>query len=215
MARATKHPAPKVVRDEEGLARLRARGVTRALTLWPEWGVAFTLLDKRVENRPMPPFRNMIGQRIAFHMGKWIGGRQAGLLEGLRSLFATAAESGWKVYRPHETVYTLRKREPGEARTATERVELLRPPGSVPALEYEAEREGDIKIRVPGDIITSAITFTAIVGGFHPPTPDPRIPWQVGTPPGDDEPAYAWILEDIDVLERPVTCPGMQGVWTL
>lgn len=120
MARATKQEAPKVVRDEEGLARLRARGVTRALTLWPEWGVAFTKLDKRVENRPAPPFRNLIGQRIAFHMGKWIGGRKAGEFEGLRSLFATAAE-----------------------------------------------------------------------------------------------PSFAWIIEGVEVLETPVACSGMQGVWTL
>lgn len=210
MARATKHPAPKVVRDEEGLARLRARGVTRALTLWPEWGVAFTKLDKRVENRPMPPFRNIIGTRVAFHMGKAIGGHKAGMAAGLHSLFATAAESGWKVYRPHETVYTLRKRAPKEL--------VHRAAGGVLALDYEAEREGDIKIRVPGDIVTSAITFTAVIGGFHPPTDDPNIPWQVGTRGSEDfeeDPSYAWILEDIDVLERPVTCPGMQGVWTL
>jgi len=206
MARATKHPAPKVVRDEEGLAGLRARGVTRALTLWPEWGVAFTRLDKRVENRPAPPFRNLIGQRIAFHMGKWIGGRKAGEFEGLHSLFATAAESGWKVYRPHEMVFTLRKRAPREL--------VHRDGGTMLALDYEAEREGDIKIHVPEDIITSAITFTAVIGGFHPPTPDPRIPWQVGTQ-RDDEPSFAWIIEDVEVLETPVTCPGMQGVWTL
>lgn len=195
-----------MVRDEDGLARLRARGVTRALTLWPEWGVAFTRLDKRVENRPAPPFRNLIGQRIAFHMGKWIGGRKAGEFEGLHSLFHTAADSGWKVYRPHEKVYTLRKRAPGE---------FVHREGFTPfALGYEAEREGDIKIRVPEDIITSAITFTAVIGGFHPPTPDPRIPWQVGTP-RNDEPSFAWIIEDVEVLETPVACAGMQGVWTL
>lgn len=205
-----KQQAPKVARDDEGLARLRARGVTRALTLWPEWGVAFTKLDKRVENRPIPPFRNLIGRRIAFHMGKWIGGRKAGLLEGLYALFATAAESGWKVYRPHEAIYTLRKRAPGEL--------VHRASCGMLALDYEAEREGDIKIRVPSDIITSAITFTAVIGGFHPPTDDPKIPWQVGTRGSEDfeeDPSYAWILEDLEVLDTPVTCPGMQGVWTL
>ena len=196
-----------MVRDEEGLARLRARGVTRALTLWPEWGVAFTLLDKRIENRPMPPFRNLIGERIAFHMGKWIGGRKAGEFEGLHSLFATAAESGWKVYRPHETIYTLRKREFGLNQLMERRVGA--------DIEYEAEREGDIKIRVPEDIITSAITFTAVIGGFHPPTPDPKLPWQVGTDTNDPCPSFAWIIEGVEVLETPVTCPGMQGVWTL
>lgn len=206
MARETKQGVPKVVRDEEGLARLRARGVTRAMTLWPEWGIAFTRLDKRVENRPAPPFRNLIGQRIAFHMGKWIGGRKAGEFDGLHSLFATAAESGWKVYRPHETVYTLRKRAPGEL--------VHRDGGTMLALDYETEREGDIKIRVPEDIITSAITFTAVIGGFHYPTADPRIPWQVGTPRGD-EPSFAWSIEDVEVLETPVACAGMQGVWSL
>jgi hypothetical protein len=206
MARAPKQAAPKVVRDEEGLARLRESGVTRALTLWPEWGVAFTMLDKRVENRPMPPFRNLVGERIAFHMGKWIGGRKAGEFEGLHSLFSTAAESGWKVYRPHETIYTLRKRAPKEL--------VRRDAGSVLALDYEAEREGDIKIRVPEDIITSAITFTGVLGGFHYPTADPKVPWQVGTQ-RDDKPSFAWIIEGVEVLETPVTCPGWQGVWTL
>jgi hypothetical protein len=179
--------------------------VTRALTLWPEWGVAFTMLDKRVENRPMPPFRNLVGERIAFHMGKWIGGRKAGEFEGLHSLFSTAAESGWKVYRPHETIYTLRKRAPGEL--------VHREAGGLWA-QAEAEREGDIKIRVPEDIITSAITFTGVLGGFHYPTADPKVPWQVGTQ-RDDKPSFAWIIEGVEVLETPVTCPGWQGVWTL
>lgn len=228
-----KQQAPKVARDDEGLARLRARGVTRALTLWPEWGVAFTMLDKRVENRPMPPLRNMIGQRIAFHMGKHVGGRASAYDDGLRAVLLGAATGGLS-HGGEDPVETIRRtgfKLEQEWRYPTDRPDLAPDNrGADQALRAYVQQTGSTEygrlykltpqggpttiIRVPQDIVTSAITFTAVIGGFHPPTPDPKIPWQVGTPRGE-EPSYAWILEDLEVLDTPVTCPGMQGVWTL
>lgn len=41
----------------------------RALTLWQPWAHAIAHLGKRVENRPWPPPREMIGKRIAIHAG--------------------------------------------------------------------------------------------------------------------------------------------------
>lgn len=47
----------------------------KALTLHPEWAHAIAHLDKRVENRDWRPPASLIGQRIAIHAGKSIGGR--------------------------------------------------------------------------------------------------------------------------------------------
>lgn len=196
-----------VERDEAGLAALRAQGVTRALTLWPEWLSVGLRLDKFTaggENRPRPPPAAIIGKRIALHAGKYIGGRASAYWDGLRSVFGTAAESGWKVYRPHEAVYTLRKRNPGE---------LVHRDG-IFALNYEGEREGDIKIVVPDDIVTSAVMATAVVTGYRTPTPSPTTPWQMATPIGE-KPSYLWMFKDLEVLPKPIACPGMQGVWPL
>lgn len=46
----------------------------RALTLWPEWAYAIVHLGKRVENRGWMPPRELIGQPLAIHAGKAIGG---------------------------------------------------------------------------------------------------------------------------------------------
>jgi hypothetical protein len=47
----------------------------KALTIWPEWAWAICQIEKDVENRTWTPPSSVIGQRIAIHAGKNIGGR--------------------------------------------------------------------------------------------------------------------------------------------
>lgn len=181
-----------MVRDEEGLASLQARGVWRALTLWPEWLLAICKLDKRVENRPRPPFAGLVGTRIALHAGKHVGGRAAGFNEGMSAFIETAQHAGWMV--------ELLEDRPGDACV----VSFTKGPASSPTR---------VLVDIPDSIVTSAIVATARIGGYRTPTPSPVTPWQVAALPGD--PSFAWILEDVEVLEKPIACPGAQGVWSL
>ncbi len=67
-----------------------------ALTLWPEWLPAFTHMGKRVENRTWMPPSWLLGQRIALHAGKQIGGGKRAA--GIRWLGETATHAGWMVF---------------------------------------------------------------------------------------------------------------------
>jgi hypothetical protein len=42
----------------------------KGLTLWRPWDYAITHLGKRVENRPQPPPRDVLGQQVAIHAGQ-------------------------------------------------------------------------------------------------------------------------------------------------
>ena len=195
MTSAARRAGPPVVRDEDGLARLRHLRVTRALTLWPEWLLAICKLDKRVENRPRPPFAGLVGTRIALHAGKHVGGRAAGFNEGMSAFIETAQHAGWMV--------EILEDRPGDAGVFS----FIKGPASSPTR---------VVVDIPDSIVTSAIVATAKIGGYHKPTANPTIPWQAGSNMGDPESySYAWILEDVEVLDRPIACPGAQGVWTL
>ena len=64
--------------------------------------------------------------------------------------------------------------------------------------------------------ITSAITFTAVIAGFEPPTDSPKYPWQFASDPEDSESwSYGWHVTDVVVLRAPIPCAGLQGPWTL
>jgi hypothetical protein len=205
MASPKKNYYPAVVPDEEGLAGLRARGVTRALTVWPEWAMAGVKLRKfhdGVENRPyaFPPA--LKGRRIAIHAGRFIGGRQGGYAEGIAAVVSTACASGWKLYRPAENTLVFRR---GSS------TGLING-----ALVYEGSQEGDVTIRLPDDIVTSAIVMTAVLSGVIAPTPNPPRPWMVATEPDfDDEPSYGWVFSNIEILDKPIACKGLQRIWTV
>lgn len=78
---------------------LLARGVTHALTLWPEWQFPILNLDKRVENRTWAPPRSLVGATIALHSGKNVGGRpgRQAKIEGCQAIVAMARTAGWRV----------------------------------------------------------------------------------------------------------------------
>ena len=65
----------------------------KAITLWPEWAYAICALGKRVENRSWQPGRALrVGDKVAIHAGKNIGGRPG---------VATFAEAVLNVTRMH------------------------------------------------------------------------------------------------------------------
>lgn len=84
----------------------------RALTLWPEWAHAVLHLGKRIENRSRKMPDALVGEPIALHAGKHVGGRPGGVAcdEGCESLAkAHDAEAGgdmldWNAhYFPYES----------------------------------------------------------------------------------------------------------------
>lgn len=59
-------------------------GTMRALTLWRPWPHSILRGDKRIENRPWPCPKALIGQLIAIHAGKkWDAARELDILEEL------------------------------------------------------------------------------------------------------------------------------------
>lgn len=191
------------------IERLIELGVERAITLWPEWIVAFLSLDKLLENRPKPPPKNLVGKRVAFHAGAHVGGQpsNASHTRGLYALIETAKAAGWCV----ELKYT-------SGLNGTAWIEL---------------RKGDVLVRLDGrynpaeplgpgnrpacegavGIARSAIMFTAVITGHSPPTAKPDKPWQFASTP--EAKSCAWHLEDIIPVARPILGAGVQGFWPL
>ena len=83
----------------EPIEALITAGTTHALTLWPEWQFPIMALDKRVENRSWAPPHAFLGQTIALHFGKSIGGREgsAAKADGCRAIVYMARLAGWTV----------------------------------------------------------------------------------------------------------------------
>lgn len=175
-------------------------GVERAITLWPEWGRAFTVLDKRVENRPMPPPPGLIGKRIAWHNGAHVGGRKGAVAhaEGVAAVFDAARASGWTVGAPFVT----------DSETVMH--------AKVKRVELRKDDQRVVMSADGSDIVRSAITFTAVITGYTEPTVAPTMPWQFGSDPADSESwSYAWHIADVVVLATPIECAGIQGFWPL
>lgn len=197
------------------LQHLIALGVERGFTLYPEWGPAFTHLDKGgqpaaripgIENRPNPPPAGLIGKRIAFHMGAHIGGRKGepAYHEGIQGLLVTASAAGWAMGQ-HRL-----PQGGGWFEWRKEHRHVLFDPLWNP-LDGGSPAHKDA-IGIP----RSAITFTAVIAGFEPPTDSPKYPWQFASDPQDSESwSYGWHVTDVVVLRSPIPCAGLQGPWTL
>ena len=196
------------------IQQLIGLGVERGFTLYPEWGLAFTHLDKGgqpaagipgIENRPNPPPKNLIGKRIAFHNGAHVGGRpgRTAFDDGVESVVETARAMGWLV-----TGFRS-----GDARwigfEKGDKVVRLDP-------RWDPVGGGQPVVEHGIGIVRSAITFTAVIAGFEPPTDSPKYPWQFASDPEDSEDwSYGWHVTDVVVLRAPIPCAGLQGPWTL
>jgi len=182
-------------------------GIERGFTLWPEWGPTFTELDKRIENRPSAPPKNLVGKRVAFHNGTYLGGRKAigAAIAGIYNMLRTAQTAGWNFAGELPSRGEHGRR--GADRRGRNDVHL----GS------GTLAKGDKRVAFDGSKIPlAAITFTAIITGFELPTDSPAHPWQFASDPADpDSFSYGWHVAEVIVLATPIPCSGLQGFWPL
>lgn len=173
----------------------------KALTVWPEWAVAFILLNKRIENRPWPCPGGIIGQRIALHAGARIGGKIAPTTTGV----------GW----------TLGQRK----RVLDAYGKVWNMAASVGfGLCFNGTRLGHKSIQILGrgryerqslsatyhytDIPTSSVFAVATIAKCEFNQSAAYRPWAV---PGQ----YGFVLADFTLLTAPVFAKGHQRFWDL
>ena len=169
----------------------------KAITLYPEWAWAICRLGKQVENRTWRPPANLLGERIAIHAGKSIGGKTSkkGILSALQLMSYEAVLAGW------ETEYLA---------------------GS----PYRFTRASRFAICNSDEIPTSAIVATAVLtqctkdfyGWFNGEIDSGSEEWASGTPEvhrlGWQAPdQFHWLLEDVRVFAEPVSATGKMGFW--
>lgn len=159
----------------------------KAITLHPERAHAIVHLGKRCENRNWKPPASLIGQRIAIHAGKSIGGRpgRASRDAGLeRLLDACPYQLDSEAWGNHD----LFLRPLGGERWHTVKTScilataILGEPVDVAAAEGERQAE------------------------------EARPDWAAW---GDLRSRFWWPLLDVQRLAIPVPCAGKQGFWTV
>lgn len=172
----------------------------KAITLWPEWVWAICCLQKRVENRGWIPPASMLGETIAIHAGKALGGG------GYRNVYykdramemvcQTALTAGWNYQKNGDCDYSLQMAYGRE-----------HPEWGVIASLSSAEFREDL-------IPTGAIVATAVLDRVtYRPEEDGKIVYGYMNPPWGVEGAKHWRLTDVRLLEEPVECRGYQRLW--
>lgn len=158
----------------------------KAITLHPIWAFAICCLFKRVENRGWVPPADMIGETIAIHAGRVLGG---GAME---AVCQKALSAGW-YYQRNDCGYTLQMAH-GIIREHPEWGFI----SSLPRVEFCEDL-----------IPTGAIVATAVLDRFTC-REDGYL-----NPPWGDEGAKHWHLTDVRLLEEPVECEcrGYQRFW--
>lgn len=157
----------------------------RALTLWPENAWAVCHLGKDVENRPYPPPDGMLGQLMAIHAGRLIGGKTTcwtpNAVEAIGRVMdmAALAKHGSYIDWPRKSVeFKHGDNSPGK-----------------PLSPW--------KILKVEELSRGAVVAVARVADM-----EWRSPWAAdGRKP--------WFLSSVKVLEKPVPCRGYQRLWTL
>lgn len=194
-----------MVRDEEGLASLRARGVTKAITIYPEWLALGLKLDKFTaggENRPRPPPSSYINTRVALHSGKHVGGRPGGFNDGMTAFIETAHAARWG------STIVGKNADPNRGELIFEKHTMVDVEGGAQV------KSSVVGISIPDDITTSAILATAVISGWMPPVYVPTpIPWRVVSTAGDL--SFLWLFRDLEILDKPIACHGSRGWWAV
>ena len=180
----------------------------KALTIWPEWALAFQLLGKDIENRVWHAPPDLIGQRIALHAGRLLGGvvkpRAGGLGDVNRSpskairayslVLEMARNAGWD-YQIHFC---------GHLR---EYIQFFhRGKDSIPFAKWNFKN-------VPfGSIFMTAklewCSMLCGLKGWPYANGKPASPWSI---PGQ----WGFKLTEIVNLEEPIPCRGRQKFWTV
>lgn len=177
--------------------------VHQAITVWAEWGPTFIPpLDKGTENRPGKPPKTILGKRVAFHNGTYLGGRKGKKAreKAFAAVLSAAEMSGWRVVDDDKV-----DRSPGWfviPKPGVSEVNLVKGYKVVP---YNIDK-----------IPLGAITFTAIITGYEEPTETPTRLWQYGSDmENPDDRSYGWHVEHVVPLMTPIPCAGIQGFWPL
>lgn len=159
----------------------------KALTLWPEWLIAFTHMGKRVENRGWAPPADLIGQRIAMHAGVSIGG---GRRDGFDGFAETAYDHGWRA-----AFLSKQDRRLGR-------------------MWIEAHCHPATGGPKPGEMVQiprGAIVLTAVLQEVRRHSHIMSDQWGRWAIPG----AVHWCLGEPDILPAPIPCRGAQGLWNV
>lgn len=151
----------------------------RALTLWPEWAYAIVHLGKRVENRGWMPRTTLIGQPLAIHAGKAIGGGGRDPRIDVGAMLQIASDAGHR---------------------------------------WDGKRIGDLRgpqyNRLLDEVIagiramSSAVVCISTLAGVLPKRPRNFHGYHAPD-------SYGWKLENVIVLQEPVTVKGARGLWLL
>ena len=160
----------------------------QAITVRPHWAFAMLALGKRIENRDFFPTA-MIGQRIALHAGKHVGGSPSmpATMRGFRELACDMIGADYLA----APVWFKREE---------------------PFLAWQHLRECKAKsshILRDDDCPKSVVFATARIETFEGKIPDGYAPpWAQGG-------KHWWHLAGFKALARPIPCDGKQGVWRL
>lgn len=157
----------------------------KAITLHPEWAHAIVHLGKRVENRNWRPPASLVGQRIAIHAGKSIGGRpgKASRDAGMERLEdACPYQLDMEPWGNHDL--------------------FVRPLGG------ERWRTVRIYCILATAILGEPVEVAEVVGEASVESPLPE--WSAW---GDRTSLFWWPLLDVERVAIPVPCSGKQGFW--
>ena len=156
----------------------------KAITIWPEWVWAIFFLDKRVENRSWRPPDSLIGQRIALHAGKYVGGRTGvkNMLHGIDDVYWMARKAKWDVWSSESSLHFKNMLS-----------------GQVAEMYLSGPCDSDAaKPIVKGSIIGTAVLGSATFGD--------DVMWS-----GPE--MCHWHLKDLKLLSEPILTRGWQKFW--
>ncbi len=177
-------------------------GVMKAITLWPEWAWAICCLNKRVENRGWHPGVSMLGEDIAIHDGKCIGGVDRRSKEfkddAMWSVCDMARSVGWAFQKIADCHY------------------ILSMAYGLPHPEFGTVVRSEVEFRE--DLIpTSAIIATAVLDKVTLDPAETQMGYQAGymMPKWGTMGAKHWHLTDVSLLDSPVSQCGSQRLWNV
>ena len=209
----TKRPCASaftVRRHEEN----RRRTAMKAITIWPEWSLAFILLGKNLENRTWPAPRDLIGETVAIHAGSRIGGK----IDPGETGIGKTEHQRRTALAAYEDVFYMSERA---GFTRAEVSKIVSGSTWYQQREYRGMRFGNNRSNTGhmrtwwfADCPKGAIFATATLAwsskcsedGTHYQNGEPASPWSA---PGQ----YGFKTEDIKVFDTPVPCRGAQGFW--
>jgi hypothetical protein len=157
----------------------------KVITTWPEWAWAILNLEKKVENRGWIPPSDVVGQDIAIHAGKNVGGRKGfqASVEGVSDVIFMARRAKWVCQYDGVMSGMFRKDRDAHVLEAS---------------------------KIDKGVIVGVATLKTVVR----PREQRSVKDEIKSGWGDPN-QYWWILDNVRTLERPIECRGYQKLWTV